>query len=70
MAGFAFFVCVVCDVGVVCGCGWVGVFAVCEGGVCVVVWLLCVCAVINCWCLLICCVQRQHIIRLEEDEEE
>ena len=35
--------CVACDVGVVCGCEWVGVFAVCVGGVCIVVWLLCVC---------------------------
>ena len=35
--------CVVCDVNVVCGCEWVGVFAVCVGGVCIVVWLLWVC---------------------------
>ena len=35
--------CDACDVGVVCGCEWVGVFAVCAGGVCIVVWLLCVC---------------------------
>ena len=35
--------CVACDVGVVCGCEWVGVFAVCVRGVCIVVWLLRVC---------------------------